>query len=224
MRVRPHAASQMTARRVRSYSQYPVGVSASNWVAVLIAGLGILGTLAAGALAQLGEGKRASRARQVEASRRAEDRRDALERERREAIRSDYREILRFVARTRLFVLEMRARLAELEDWSAHASSDAREVEDLEARAEMLRRRFLDELPDVQSLVGAWAPDNLIAIFDEIDDFGPKIKAGVSVALHLRFDGKRLPEGIADVLAELDHLVTLLNQARDLLHAEQQPN
>jgi hypothetical protein len=198
-------------------------VNASNWVAVVIAGLGILGTLLATALAQRGEAKRVNRALQAEAIRRAEDRRDALERERREAIRSDYREILRFVARTRLFVSEMRERLTELERWSAHASSDAREVEDLEARAEILRRRFLDELPDVQSLVGAWAAANLIAIFDEIDDFGPKISAAMSTALHLKIDGKRLPEGNAKALGELDHLLALLNRARDLLYAEQQP-
>jgi hypothetical protein len=198
-------------------------VNASNWVAVVIAGLGILGTLLATALAQRGEAKRANRALQAEAIRRAEDRRDALERERREAIRSDYREILRFVARTRLFVSEMRERLTELERWSAHTSSDAREVEDLEARAEILRRRFLDELPEVQSLVGAWAPANLIAIFDEIDDFGPKISAAMSTALHFKIDGKRLPEGNAKALSELDHLLVLLNQARDLLYAEQQP-
>ncbi len=79
--------------------------------------------------------------------RRAEDRRDALERERREAIRSDYREILRFVARTRLFVLEMRNRLAELEYWSGHLSTDAHEVDDLEARTQILRRRFLGRTP-----------------------------------------------------------------------------
>jgi hypothetical protein len=198
-------------------------VNASNWVAALIAGLGILGTLSATVIAQRGEAKRANRASQAEAIRRAEDRRDELERERREAIRSDYREILRFVARTRLFVLEMRARLAELKDWSAHASSDAREVEDLEARAEILRRRFLDELPDVQSLVGAWAPASLIAIFDEIDDFGPKIPAAMSAALHFKVDGKRLPKATANALGELDRLVTLLNKARDLLFAEQQP-
>lgn len=155
-------------------------MSTASWVPVLIAGLGILGTLSATLLGQRGEAKRADRLQQIEATRRTEDRRDALERERREAIRSDYREILRLVARTRLFVLEMRARLGELEYWSAHLSSDRREVEDLEARAEILRRRFLDELPDVQSLVGAWAPNNLIAIFDEIDDFGPKILAAVS--------------------------------------------
>ena len=85
-------------------------MSASDWAAVLIAGLGILGTLSATVLAQRGEAKRANRAQQIEAARRAEDRRDALEKERREAIRNDYREILRFVARTRLFVLEMRDR------------------------------------------------------------------------------------------------------------------
>jgi hypothetical protein len=116
----------------------------------------------------------------------------------------------------------MRSRLAELEYWSAHLSTDAREVEDLEARAQVLRRRFLDELPDVQSLVGAWGPVKLIAFFDEIDDFGPKIAATVSTAVHFKIDGKRLPEGIADALGELDQLVTLLTQARDLLYAEQQ--
>ena len=63
-------------------------------------------------------------------------------------------EILRFVARMRLFVLEMRRRLAELEDWSARLSTDAREVEDLEARAQILRNRFLKKLPDVQTSVG----------------------------------------------------------------------
>ena len=61
---------------------------------------------------------------------------------------SALREILRFVAQTRLFVLEIRRRLAELEDWSARLSTDAREVEDLEARAQILRHRFLKELPD----------------------------------------------------------------------------
>jgi hypothetical protein len=113
--------------------------------------------------------------------------------------------------------------LAELEYWSAHLSSDAREVEDLEARALILRRRFLDELPDVQSLVGAWGPVNLIAVFDEIDDYGPKIGAAVSTAVHFKIDGKRFPEGIAKALGELDQLAILLNRARDLLYAEQQP-
>jgi hypothetical protein len=199
-------------------------VRASEWVAVLIAGLGILGTLAATFLAQLGEAKRATRAQEIDATRRAEDRLDALARERREAIRSDYREILRFISRTRSFVLEMRVRLEALEDWSAHVSTDSREVEDLEVRAEILRRRFLDELPDVRSLVGAWAPDSLIAIFDEVDALGPEIAAYMSTALHFKVDGKRLTEDTAQTLGVLDRLVTLLNQARDLLQAEQQPD
>jgi hypothetical protein len=199
-------------------------MSASSWIPLLIAGLGILGTLSATVLAQRGEAKRADRLQQMEAIRRAEDRRDGLERERREAIRNDYREILRFVARTRLFALEMRARLGELEYWSAHLSTDKREVEDLEARAEILRRRFLDELPDVQSLVGAWAPNNLIAIFDEVDDFGPKITATVSTALHFKIGGERFPEAITKALGELDRLVALLEKARDALQAEQRPS
>jgi hypothetical protein len=78
-----------------------------------------------------------------------------------------------------------------------------------------LRRRFPDELPDVQSLVGAWAPDNLIAVYDEIDEFGPKIASHMSVALHFKVDGKRFGEGIDDAFGELDRLVTLLNQVRD---------
>jgi hypothetical protein len=216
--TQPHRGTRQRRR------PYPADMKASQWVAVLIAGLGIFGTLAATALAQWAEAKRAERARQVEAQRRQEDRRDALQRERREAIRSDYREILRFVARTRLFVLEMRARLAELEEWSAHASSDDREVEDLEARGEMLRRRFLDELPDVQSLVGAWAPDELISTFDEIDDFGPRVAAGMRAALHFKIDGRRFGEGIDDTLATLDELVALLDRARSLLRAEQVPD
>jgi hypothetical protein len=136
-------------------------MSASGWVAVLIAGLGIIGTLLATVLAQRWEAKRSDRVQQIEAAHRVEDRRDAIDRERREAIRSDYREVLRFVARARLFVLEMRNRLNELEYWSAHLNTDEREVEDLEARAQILRRRFLDELPDVQSLVGAWGQVDL---------------------------------------------------------------
>jgi hypothetical protein len=200
-----------------------VGVSASSWVAVLIAGLGILGTLSATVLAQRGEAKRANRMQQIEATRRAEDRRAALEKERRDAIRNDYREVLRFVARTRLFVLEMRNRLAELEYWSARLSTDEREVEDLEARTQILRRRFLDELPDVQSLVGAWGPVKLISIFDEIDDFGPKASSAVSTAVYFKVNGKRFPGAIDKALGELDQLLSLLGQARDLLYAEQQP-
>jgi lysyl-tRNA synthetase class I len=101
---------------------------------------------------------------------------------------------------------------------------DRREVEDLEARAEILRRRFLDELPDVQSLVGAWAPNNLISIFDEIDDFGPKIAAAVSAALYFKIGGERFPEAITKALGELDRLAALLEKARDALQAEQRPS
>jgi hypothetical protein len=133
-------------------------------------------------------------------------------------------EVLRFVARTRLFVLEMRRRLAELEDWSARLSTDAREVEDLEARAQILRNRFLKELPDVQTSVGMWAPANVIAIFDEIYALGPKAASAVSVVLHFKVDGKRFRGGIDMALGELDHLVTLLNQTRDLLQTELRPS
>jgi hypothetical protein len=56
------------------------------------------------------------------------------------------------------------------------------------------RRRFLGELPDVQSLAGAWGPVKLISIFDEIDDFGPEASSAVSVAVHFKIDGKRFPE------------------------------
>jgi hypothetical protein len=133
-------------------------------------------------------------------------------------------EVLRFLARTRLFVLEMRRRLAELEDWSARLSTDAREVEDLEARAQILRHRFLKELPDMQTSVGMWAPANVIAIFDEIYDFGPKVASALSVALHFKVDGKRFRGGIDMTLGELDHLATLLNQARDLVLTELQPS
>jgi hypothetical protein len=64
----------------------------------------------------------------------------------------------------------------------------------------------------------------LISIFDEIDDFGPKASSAVSVAVHFKIDGKRFPEGIAKALGDLDQLLSLLDQARDLLYAEQQPN
>ena len=110
-------------------------MSESSWVAVLIATLGIVGTLAATFLAQRGESKRAERTSRTDEFRRAEDRQAAIDRERREADQTDYREILRFIASTRLFVHEIRQRLGELEAWSAEASSDTREVEDLEARS-----------------------------------------------------------------------------------------
>lgn len=198
-------------------------MTASDWVTIVVAALGIIGTLGATALAQRGDEKRALRDERAEAARRAQDRKDLIARERRDAVRADYREVLRFLSRTRLFVLEMRSRLAELEEWSSHVSSDAREVEDLEARAEILRRRFLDELPDMQTLVEAWAPEELVAIFDEIDDFGPKVAAGMNVALHFKVDGKRFAEGIDDFLRELDRLVNLLTSAREQLRAAQWP-
>src|SRR5205823_2542169 len=108
--------------------------------------IGILGTLAATVIAQQGEARRAQRAGTLEQSRRAQDREAALRRERRDAIRADYREILRFIAHTRLFVSEMKVRIEKLRWVADHYSSDRREVEDLEVRAEMLRRRFLDDL------------------------------------------------------------------------------
>lgn len=198
-------------------------MKASDWVTILVAAFGILGTLGATALAQRADERRAKTAERAEESRRAQDRADLLAQERRDAVRSDYRDVLRFLSRTRLFIVEMRSRLVGLEEWSARASSDAREVEDLEARAEMLRRRFLDELPDMQTLVEAWAPDEVIALFDEIDDFGPKVAAGMQVALHFKVDGKRFQQGIDDFVRELDRLVDLLTSAREHLRLEQWP-
>ncbi|KUH78190.1 hypothetical protein AU072_09605 [Mycolicibacterium novocastrense] len=169
-----------------------------------------MSTLMATGLAQLAEGKRAKRTRD-----------DAIQKELREAKRNDYREILRFIAKTRLFVIEMRRRLEELEEWSAQASSDAREVEDLEARALMLRRQFIDELPGIQGLVGMSAPDEVIAIFDRIGSFGPEIAGGMQTVLHLKIDGKRYAKSIEAELGRLDQLVTLLTEARDVLRSEQ---
>lgn len=149
-------------------------MDSTDAVAIVIAGLGIAGTLGGTLLAQLGEARRANRSSDAETIRREQDRQDALARERREALRNDYREIIRFVTRTRLFVMVLRDRLAGLEAYSASASDDSREVEDLEARSEMLRLRLLEELPDVQSLVGVWAPRSLLEIFDRIYAAGPK--------------------------------------------------
>ena len=179
---------------------------------MLVAGMGILGTLGGTALAQRGEARKAARA-QV----------DALQKEKREVVREDCRKILRFVADTRIFVLELRRRFVDLEDWSAHASSDAREVEDLEARAQMLRRRCIDELPDIQALVGVSAPDDVVTVFDEITRVWRNVVSGTTVSLHLKFDGKRLPSGIAEAVGHIDHLLALLEQARELLRAELLP-
>jgi hypothetical protein len=57
----------------------------------------------------------------------------------------------------------------------------------------------------------------------QIGDFGPKIAAGVQVALHMRVSGKRLPGAIEDALVKLDDLIALLNRTRELLQAEQRP-
>src|SRR5260370_35739716 len=130
-------------------------MTAGDWVAVVIATIGILGTLAATVIAQRGEARRAQRAGTLEQSRRAEDREAALQQERRDAIRADYREILRFIAHTRLFVSEMKVRIEKLRSVTDHYSSDAREVEELEVRAERLRARLLDDLPEWQALVEA---------------------------------------------------------------------
>lgn len=198
-------------------------MDSSEWVAIVIAGLGIAGTLGGTFLAQIGEARRARRADQADAARREQDRQDTLDRERREAIRTDYREVLRFVTRTRLFVMVLRDRLAGLEPYSASASDDSREVEDIEARSEMLLRRFLEELPDVQSLVGVWAPESLLEIFDEIYDAGPKIRALVTVSLHLTFDGHRYAEGISEAIQAIERVLDLLNEARGMLWAAQLP-
>lgn len=198
-------------------------MEAAEWVALLIAGLGIFGTLAATLIAQRGEAKRAERTFSRDEARRAEDRRAAVERERREAFRSDYREVLRFVARTRLFVAEMRARLKNLEWVTAHYSSDAREVEDLEARAEMLRRRFLDDLPDIQALVGVWGSNDLVALFDDIDDFGTRIVAAISTGLHFKVSGQRQEFAVEAGLSEIDRLWDLLDKARGIVQSDLQP-
>jgi hypothetical protein len=187
-------------------------VSSSEWVTVLVAGMGILGTLGGTVLAQRGEARRAVRAAT-----------DAREKERRKVVREDYQKILRFVADTRIFVLELRRRFVEIEDWSAHADSDAREVEDLEARAQMLRRRCIDELPDVQALVGVSAPDDVVTVFDEIARIWPEVVAGITTALYFKVDGKRLPAGIAKAVGHIDHLLALLKQARELLRDELLP-
>jgi hypothetical protein len=174
--------------------------------------MGILGTLGGTALAQRGEARRAARAQT-----------DALEKEQREVVREDCQKVLRFVADTRIFVLELRRRFVDIEDWSAHASSDAREVEDLEARAQMLRHRCIDELPDVQALVGVSAPDDVVTVFDEIARVWPRVVTGTTVSLHFKVDGKRLPSGIAEAVGHIDQLLALLKQARELLRAELLP-
>jgi hypothetical protein len=174
--------------------------------------MGILGTLGGTGLAQLAEARGAVRAQN-----------DEREKERRGVVREDYQKILRFVADTRVFVVELRRRFVDLEEWSAHASSDAREVEDLEARLEMLRRRCIDELPDVQALVGVSAPDDVVTVFDEIARVCRNVGSSITVAVHFKIDGKRRPEGIAKAVGHTDQLLALLQQARELLRAELLP-
>jgi hypothetical protein len=198
-------------------------LTAADWVLLVVAALGILGTLLATLIAQWGEARRTRRAQEIEDTRRAEDRRDALERERREAVRSDYRDALRFVARTRRFVIEMRKRLDELAYWTSHKSSDATEVEDLEARAAILRDSFRTDLRDVQAIVGAWSSDDLVGVFDAMDDYDIKVPAEISMAIHLKIDGVRSPDATQSALAVLDDLLGLLDRARQLLYAEQLP-
>lgn len=198
-------------------------VKASEWIPIAIAGLGILGTLSATVIAQRGEAERALRTQATDEARRAEARQDALQRERREAIRADYREVLRFLARTRHFVLELRFRLTNLEWVTAHLSTDAREVEDLEARAAILRQRFLDELPEIQTLVGAWGSDDVVALFDEIDDSTTKIPAALSAAVHFKVLGERQAFAVESGLAEIDKLLNVLKRARTAVYSEQEP-
>lgn len=199
-------------------------MDASDWVTVIVAALGIVGTLSATVIAHVLESKRAARLHQIEAVRTAAERADIAARERRDAIRSDYREVLRFVALTRMFVTEMHRRLEELPGWTATLSSDAREVEDLQARAELFRRRMLTELPDMQALVGVWGPQPLIELFDDLAGFGPKVAASVSVGINFKFENERVPAGLAEAEGALDDVLALLERARDLVQTELAPH
>jgi hypothetical protein len=198
-------------------------LTAAEWVLLVVAALGILGTLLATVIAQWGEAKRTRRAQEIEDRRRAEDRRDALRRERREAVRSDYRDVLRFVARTRLFVIDMRKRLDELAYWTAHKDSVDREIEDLEARATMLRASFRTDLRDMHAIIGAWGNGDLVGVLDAMDEYDTKVPTGISMAIHFKIDGAPFPEATQAALAVLDDLLRLLDQARKLLYAEQLP-
>ncbi len=131
---------------------------------------------------------------------------------------------MQFVAEIRTFVLEMRSRLVELEEWSAHASSDAREVEDLEARADMLRARCIKELPAVQALASTSAPDDVVVVFDVIARIWPVIVAGMSVALHIKVGGRRQKSATESEVGRIDHFLGLLGQARELLRTDLLPD
>lgn len=87
----------------------------------------------------------------------------------------------------------------------------------------MLRVRLLEGLPDVQSLVGVWAPGSVLEVFDQIYNSGPSIKAKVTVAIHFKVDGKRFEEDILDALAALENLIALLNEARSSVLAAHLP-
>lgn len=199
-------------------------MDASDWVTVIVAALGIVGTLSATVIAHVLESKRAARLHAIEAVRTAAERADSTARERRDAIRSDYREVLRFVALTRGFVTEMRRRLEELPGWTATLSSDAREVEDLEARAELFRRRMLTELPDMQALVGVWGPQPLIGLFDDLAGFGPKVAASVSVGINFKYRNERFPAALDEAGGALDDVLALLERARELVQTELAPD
>jgi len=87
----------------------------------------------------------------------------------------------------------------------------------------MLRRRCIDELPDIQALVGMSAPDDVVTVFDEIARIWPDVVTATTVSVHFKVGGKRFPDGIATALGRLDQLLALLGQARELLRAEMLP-
>lgn len=118
----------------------------------------------------------------------------------------------------------MLSRLAELEEWSAYASSDAREVEDLEARADILRTRCIKELPAVQALASTSAPEDVVVVFDEITRTWPEVVAGMSVALHFKVGGRRQKSAAESEVGRIDHFLGLLGLARELLRTDLLPD
>lgn len=87
----------------------------------------------------------------------------------------------------------------------------------------MLRVRLLEEVPDIQSLVGVWAPGDLLELFDQIYGFGPKVRALVTTSIHAKFEGRRLDGAISESLRAIERLLSLLNEVRDLLQVEHLP-
>lgn len=73
----------------------------SDTALVIVACVGVGGTLTASAVAQLGEGRRTKKRVAVEEKRRQEDRADAIARERRERNYADHAQILVFVVEVR---------------------------------------------------------------------------------------------------------------------------